>query len=309
MEMTIKTLKDKKGLERSMLVTLIIGIITLAIIIWYFAVFKPYSGVDKEACRLSIIVRSMPVAGNPLKGIEPLQCKTEQIEIDNKYRTEEQIKKKVADALAECWSMVGKGELNFMPKGFWSEDYCMICSSIEFDKNAKKNFPVVSGLLSYMNNSKISGEQSYYNYIFNDNLKVNADVDIDSSQDYVILFTLNKEGWLKQNQGYITTALIAGGVIIATIATGGAAAPVIGTISVATTATATTTTITFVESAAVAGGTAIISGVSGWVIKGALGKIALNYFVDTAVGEAGLHLIPYEGKEIQKYCSRFENAP
>lgn len=310
-------INNKKGLEREMLVFLILAIVGFAIIIWYIYVIKPYSMFDKKVCETSIETRTIPVVGMIEKATTPLNCRTEQVKIDKSYKTEEQIKKEIADEMLDCWNMVGRGERNFMPQGFWTEGYCLICSNIQFDSKIKQEFPVIAGILSYMNATKMDG-MTYYNAIWGENsyLPGGIDVNVDTSKDYAVMFSLKKAGWLSSNKGAVATVIIAGSVILA-IATGGAAAPVVGVLSTATTttATATTTTMTavFASEAAATLGTTILTGVatgaSQFAIGAGLGKMALNTFFLTSAGEAGLHLIPNEGKEIQKYCTRFENAP
>jgi len=283
--MEMKIFDDKKGLERGLLVLTILIILGAGIIFLSIYRSNPYKAVDKEACRASIAIRSTPIAGESLKAAAPLNCRTEQIKIDKSYRTEEQIKKKVADAMAECWSIVGKGEMNFMPQGFWGDKYCLICSTIEFDKNAKQNFPVVSGLLYYMSNTEMPVQkQKYFNYLWGEDVSYsgNVDFDIDTSKDYAVIFSLYKSGWLKKNLVNIAGATGTVAIIGATFLTGGSV-PVIS--------------LLIVRTAAQLG------------LGYYLANTAIASFFSTNAGEAGLYLTPYDGKEIQKYCSRFENAP
>lgn len=303
-------IKGKKGLERWMLITIIIAIASFAIILIYFFMMKPTAIVDKEACRASIIMRAMPVAGDIAKANTPLNCRTEEIIIDSRYKTEDQIKGKIADAMAECWNMVGKGELDFMSSSLWNQDYCLICSRIEFDKKTTEKFPVLMGILSYMNNTEMSiNQKSYYEYIWRSTMPGGIDANVDTSKDYVVMFSMNKQGWLREHKEEITTVVIAGTVIAAVIFTGGAAAPVAGTLTLATAegAAAATTTATATIGTIVVKG--LVTGAAKIAIMGALGHMAVTSFIETDVGEAGLHLMPYDSKEIDKQCTRFENAP
>jgi len=306
---------DKKGLERGLIVITILIILGAGIIFIGIYYSNPYKAVDKEACRTSIILRSTPIMGESFKAATPLNCRTEEIKIDKSYRTEEQIKKKVADAMAECWSMVGKGEMNFMPQEFWTEGYCLVCDVIKFDEKTRNNFPSFTGLLDYMNKTEMPlTKKTYYNYIYDGetNLPSNFDVDIDTSQDYAILFSLKKDGWLKSNPD-VVGAIVIGTAAVITVFTAGAAAPVMATI-VAVEQTAAATTITAVS---VSSGTAIIGGAAAaGAAKLALGYVGgkylmnkIGFFRKTSVGEAQLYLMPYTKKEIEKVCTRFENAP
>ena len=269
----MKIFNNKEGVERWMLIMIILAVICFAIILLFLYITKPYSVVDKEACRTSIRLRSIAIAGEPLKAAAPLQCKTEQITIDSSYKTEDQIKEKIANSMAECWSMVGKGELIFMPKDFAGQKYCLICSRIEFDEKTKKDFPVVSGFLKYMNEEKFQDEKTYYNYIFGDAATFSGknDFNIDTSKDYAITFSLYQPGYL----GSIAGGLLGGGIAIFGIGTGGI-------------------------------GTLVIGGIG--AILGELTQTqVLSFFHPN--GMASIHVIPYKGEEIEKYCTRFENAP
>lgn len=270
----MKLLNEKKGLERWMLMTIIFAIFGFAIILWYFYITKPYTEVDREACAASIVLRSAIFVGESLKASTPLNCRTEQVKIDNRYKTDEQIKKRIVDAMDTCWSMVGKGEMNFMPKDFLSEEYCLICSSIQFDEKTRRDFPVITGFLDYMNKTKVPGQEiSYYNYFFGNEatLKKMSDFEIDTSNDYAVLFVLYKAGTFTPKIFNII---------------GGSVGLGLGLIF---------------PPAGVAG--AVI-----YTVAGYSGTSFLSFY-STSAGKVGFYLIPYKGKEIEKYCTRFENAP
>lgn len=273
----MKIFNGKKGLERWMLIMIILAILGFAIILWFLFITKPYSVVDKEACRTSIRLRSIAVLGEPLKAAAPLQCKTEPIKIDNKnYKTEEQINKRIADAMAECWSMVGEGKLNFMPRDWAGQKYCLICSTINFDDKISKDFPVVTGILRYMSDTKFQGEKTYYNYIFGDDATFSgkSDLSIDTFNEYAIVFTLYEGGWLTRN-------LPAGIGVIALWAI----FPPSGLVS------------------------ALIIGGAGALGGAFVGNPILSFFSSHGDLDSSLQMMKYDFKEINKYCTKFDNAP
>ncbi|MEM4215138.1 MAG: hypothetical protein QW484_02120 [Candidatus Pacearchaeota archaeon] len=191
---------NKRGVTvQSMLIGIII-VLLIAAIIFFFLKALPYKEtVDKEACRNSVILRNNAI----LRGEEmlpetiPLNCKTQEITISS--TNEDFIKREIANAMYDCWWMLGEGKMQFWSESTWKEfglanvkASCVICSIIKFDKSVKaKNLKL--DVASYMEQTKIPNKNITYLEYFTDETgaKLPTDVQappITTDSDYVILF-------------------------------------------------------------------------------------------------------------------------
>jgi len=125
-----------------------------------------------------------------IKDLPPLKCKTDKICVTNKMfgkgdckdsfgdsyttirvssdkaKAEEEIKKILADSLAECWSMMGEGKIQvFEREVFSSKKKCVVCSRIDFDKNV--DVKEINGLFSYLNKNLPGKDISYWQFLTN----------------------------------------------------------------------------------------------------------------------------------------------
>ena len=138
---------NKKGAEKYyIIISLILGLMIIAISFYF--IFNEYftqEDIDWETCRQSIVLRGYApeveasVTEVSTKGILPLKCKTQVIEIDSSEPDE--IFEIIADTVATCWFLYGEGKLNFMDREqISSKNFCMICARIEFSKKAQEEF-------------------------------------------------------------------------------------------------------------------------------------------------------------------------
>lgn len=124
-----------------------------------------------------------------------INCPTVRFKIDDKK--EDVVKKKIADAMVDCWNQFGKGKLEL-----FSDDsvYCAICHRITFDKNVQ-----VKGFTEYLAKTNVPGQKiSYIQYLTtaktenSDFLNVLTNQKIDDSilasqqNEYAIIFTYIK---------------------------------------------------------------------------------------------------------------------
>ena len=144
-------MNGKKGLEQGVIIGIIIALIGAAIIFLFFRTLSPKEIVDKETCKLSVLLRNTPSADQPVTGesafkkIFPLKCKTQDILIDSKES--EDAEKRVANAMYDCWDMLGEGKLDPFLEG-WLKEFgivpaksaCVICSTIKFSNRAQQNY-------------------------------------------------------------------------------------------------------------------------------------------------------------------------
>lgn len=171
---------EKKGeLTSKQLITIIILIISFAIIIAFFFMLNLKGTIDKESCRNSVIMRGALPAG---KDIVQLKCKTQdiclsmggdcsvsrkdmvEIEVDN----EEELVEEMVNLLWDCWWVMGEGKVDYMSAGMgWDETFCSICSKIYFDKEIKEQYQEgisYKRLYDFMKANKIPNTDETYMY-------------------------------------------------------------------------------------------------------------------------------------------------
>ena len=178
-------LKNKKAIERTYLIGIIVLVVSFAIILLFFSRLGMNTGSGasvQQACYASVVLRGV-AASNILKSefreAIPLKCNTTRIcltaggdceSLGNNY---EKIKVKtredVLDAIAQNmydWHMtLNEGNSNFMPQGFTEKKFCILNSIISLDvetKNMIKENPISRlDLYSYLQTKKDSNGQSY----------------------------------------------------------------------------------------------------------------------------------------------------
>ncbi|MEM4153089.1 MAG: hypothetical protein QXK80_03175 [Candidatus Pacearchaeota archaeon] len=192
---------NKRGVTvQSMLIGIII-VLLIAAIIFFFLKALPYKEtVDKEACRNSVILRNNAILRGEgmLPETIPLNCKTQEITISS--TNEDFIKREIANAMYDCWWMLGEGKMQFFSESGWREwgvpgkgtakANCIICSIIRFDEKAKRK---QIDLLSFLERTKIPSKNLTYLEYFSQEEKAELPTEIkieklDTNQDYAIIF-------------------------------------------------------------------------------------------------------------------------
>ncbi len=189
-------IKDNKKAEMSskMLITIILLVIGFGILLIVYSNLNGIQEVDRQACHESIVFRSTFNAG-PFevgKATIPLKCRTEkiclsmsgddcpgmapgkknpvtEIELSNdKEEAKREILETIANAMYDCNSMLGEGKLDFMPHKFTEKNYCLICSRIVFDEEARKEVKEVGygELYQYLEKKKTPEGKSYLSHIY-----------------------------------------------------------------------------------------------------------------------------------------------
>jgi len=159
-------MRNKKAeLTATRIITLILLVISFVVLIGFFgyALFSEWeSRTDREICHESIIFRATLPGIGDVKETVPLKCKTEKICLtmsgddceefgvskikpvtkvrlsSDIARAKDKIKETVATALFDCHSMLGEGKLNFKSPEVGESNYCLICSRLVLDKEAKE---------------------------------------------------------------------------------------------------------------------------------------------------------------------------
>ncbi|MEK6906232.1 MAG: hypothetical protein AABW81_01280 [Nanoarchaeota archaeon] len=213
----MKKINKLGEMSSKMLVTMVLlvaGIVILGIV---FAQIGWTIQSDKEVCHQSVIMRgTLPDTLN-IKDLPPLKCKTDKICVTNKMfgkgecedslgkdyttmrvssdktKAEEEIKKILADNLAECWAMMGEGKIQvFAREGVPPKDLCVICSRIDFDKNVDlKN---IKGTSEYLIKENIPNKEiSYFSFLTDkkryDESLSSKEIDVLDTSEKAIVFT------------------------------------------------------------------------------------------------------------------------
>jgi len=236
---------NKKGeLSSNQLITIIILIISFAIIVAFFVMLGLKSTIDKETCRNSVITRGALPFG---KDAVQLKCKTQDVcltmgddcmvnrkdIITIKVNNEEELTKEMVNLIYDCWWMMGEGKVNYMSGwiGF-SEAYCSICSKVIFDKKIQEKYPSgisYKNIYDYMQTTKIPERDE--SYLFN-MYKINSleiirqkflgdggwdiyDYKIDPNKEYVVTMAIVEDGWAEEIIAGITTLVAVGSVALA----------------------------------------------------------------------------------------------
>jgi len=208
---------DKKAIMRLTLMKLVIGIITLAILLFLTVdVVYPFifSSTTKEACRTSVLLRSWTLEKEPgvtevVFRANPLNCKTEykcltnKGECPDKYQKinvgdDEDMKAEIAGSIYDCWWMLGEGRALFVgdwegQKPLGSDVRCVICSVIDFDDKLKFQGKI-EGLNKYMAETFVPGKNITYLQYLTYNITASARADdgttdaISTSQKLAVVF-------------------------------------------------------------------------------------------------------------------------
>ena len=274
-------LNEKKAITVRFIILLLVSLISFTIIVAWFRTFPYREIINKETCHQSVMLRSMQGIGEITKRKIPLRCKTEHIIISES--DEEQIKKKIANAMYDCWWMLGEGKLNFFPSKLTRENYCIICSTIEFKSRARDK---KIDIYTYLKERTIpSKDESFLEYLSNGNSEIVGEAELlDTNKEYAIVFSFFKGEFL-------TNILMSSGTAII----GAKAGAIIGTI--------------------VPGpGTVVGTGI-GFIVGGVLGNLiqsSWKKFVSSREKDyfASLHLVEYDPQEIRDIgCTDLKSIP
>ncbi|MFH8110043.1 MAG: hypothetical protein QXE42_01230 [Candidatus Aenigmatarchaeota archaeon] len=295
-----KKVKSRKGIARTWLIGLIILALSAGIIFFFLTKLQFQSLSEKEACKQSVIMRSeffQKAAETVGAELVPLQCKTQLISI--KTTDEEEIKRIIANAMYDCWDMLGEGKLDFTGTLLLEGPVmrCIICSKITFDDEVKKKLAGKEiEIYDYLLTTIIPGKNiTYAQYLLG---KESAEIQIKTAEmpkinpslDYAIIYQEIKGVEKREVVIDVFLGMVAGASV-------GAVAGGIG---------------------AIPGG---IIGAMGGALLGA--SVGVNVANIVTLGDAiysaikgciaercpGLFLVPYTSEGIGKTCERIESIP
>lgn len=167
-------MRGKRGEIRRAVVRWVITLLVLFVFsaFAYTIYNKAPAEFDKSACKLSIAQRgSWLIDKLPREAKPPLQCKTQKIEI--KTADENEIKRTFANAMFDCWDMMGQGKIDFLGQEISeilgtkdrdkaTKSVCLICSTLTFDDKLKKKPKTITGFPKYLEETKIPGRELNY---------------------------------------------------------------------------------------------------------------------------------------------------
>ena len=182
------------------LISIIVLIASLIVILLFITKLKPEESIDKTTCRASVDARhifNINILSEQGRENIPLNCKTEKICISKSGEncdalgflpsknndvgkkkigvlidtsTKQVVLETIAEKLYDCHYIMGEGKKNFLPHDFSEENnYCLICSRITLDKEARKEAGEISyiELYQFLQQKKTSKGISYLEYIYN----------------------------------------------------------------------------------------------------------------------------------------------
>ena len=221
--------KNKKGaLTQTVIISIVIIIFSAAIIFFFFKALPYKELIDKEACHQSVVLRNNAFlrGENILPELIPLNCKTQEIEISS--TNEEFIKREIANAMYDCWWMLGEGKMNFFESELTKQSYCVLCSTIKFSESTQEKISKINGFDEYLISTNIPNKNTTYLQYFSgdpeiafteENLITEDGAFIDTSTDYVIVYSVVKRDKLIES-----FTAPAGGLLVGVGAIGGLAA-------------------------------------------------------------------------------------
>lgn len=289
-KMRIKSRDKRAGIVWQVLIPLIVLIVVGAILFFFLSAIPWRETVDREACHQSVLLRGNAFLKGEWGAELPLKCKTEEIVIKTDDSLE--IKRTIANAMYDCWWMLGEGEVDFFRQdpALQKKSHCVICATIGFDEKTKNSLPKITGMNGYLQTTKVPGEEfTYWQYfVKSENPTILNDFEedyLDTSKTYAITYSLIEKSTLLN--------CVAGGGAMVVGAKAGAA---IGTVIFPGVGTA----IGFV-------GGMVIGGVGGYII----GDKLTNKISGTPEGYSILFtLVPFESRSISEIgCTSIESIP
>ena len=186
--MSEKNKMNKKGeLTTTQLVTIIILIVSFAVILILLWKLNLGKETDADVCRDSVFKKGSNIAGFTETS---LKCYTKYVCITADGSCEELNKPEVyevrdvngvynalANEMANCWWMFGEGKVNYVNKETFTDLKCSICSQVYFDDSLQEEIPELeSGKLdedalydSYLPNNGPKEGVTYLEYFFGSN--------------------------------------------------------------------------------------------------------------------------------------------
>ncbi len=192
------TNKKRKGeLTSGQIVSIVILAVSFIVIL--FILYKSYNWnplIDRETCHQSVVYRSsVNYAGIQTSRMVPLKCQTEKIcltmggkeciqvgkntpanpvttvKLDKDIiSARQQVINTIAESMYDCHSMLGEGQLLFMPQKTLNYNYCLICTRFVIDEEARQKLGDIKYTELYQNlgNKVAPNKKTYLEYLHPD---------------------------------------------------------------------------------------------------------------------------------------------
>jgi hypothetical protein len=147
---------------------------------------------ERDICKLSVLTRA--TAPSAVQAAVPLKCKTSKICLTESYfgggckeqfageenveyvrlsgdpsQKARQIEEVSANAMYDCWSMMGEGKLDLFGEFFGNKDAtCVVCSRVAIDKAVKEEVLNLVDVDNYMKTYQVPGSSLTYLQTFTD---------------------------------------------------------------------------------------------------------------------------------------------
>lgn len=232
---------NKKGMMETIVKA--IPVLVIAGILFYviYLIFSASgSAVDREVCRDWVLLKAQSkILGKPLVG-ENSPCKTEIIEI--KKTDEYEIKQDIANEMYDCWYQFGEGKKDFLSDWEWfkGDNWCFICSKIDFSEKVQNEIPEVIDFSDFLatESMPLHGEKTFFEYFYDAGEEISVDdfpVNLDTSDPlYVVFFADKKASTANYIRGTIPTLALPIGAcvvsVVAAVVSGGTLSPVAGVV-------------------------------------------------------------------------------
>ncbi len=154
-------------------IVLAIPVIIVAAILFFVVSEILESGsdsVDREACRNSVLLKERAkVLGESL--ISDVKCETNLVEVDSTDR--DVIFHEITNEMYDCWYQFGEGKRDFLDNNDFagSDEWCFVCSRIDFSEDVKKEYPEINmvDFNSFLTNEVIplsARDTTFYEYFY-----------------------------------------------------------------------------------------------------------------------------------------------
>ena len=225
-------IRNKHGeLTTQQIVIIIIIIISFIVLLYFLFRLNPNETSSKQICYNSVVLlsKSSSLVGN-------LDCKTNYLCLSggdsctsfNPTSTvkvdvskKEEILKALADEMADCWWMFGKGEIDYVGHPLGGDSHCAICAGIKFDKKIQDKIKEITyaELSDYMKTHSSSHDSSstYLKYLYGVNSLESSNTElkdfnvnfapISTSSEYVITIGIDPEPPLISDK-YIKVSIV-----------------------------------------------------------------------------------------------------
>lgn len=191
--------------ESHLLTYLIYGLLTLVIILTFFSQLFSYwhEQSDVQTCRKSVEMH----ASSHVYGIETIEgftCPPKNMTV--KEDDEEEIKRIIADEMAECFWKFGENKLElFGGKKVGINKFCALCSHVKFRGDAEgKEITDFSDFLTDEDVPPKYGEGSYADYLIGEptdpdqvkKIEDRSTTQIYTDSDYGVIFVYSKDSYV-----------------------------------------------------------------------------------------------------------------